>query len=517
MPLEFSDAAPRTARDYLKILFRRLPVLILTVGLGTGVVVAGLLNQTPVYQAQVKMLISAKKQVESPYYRDLATNNNAEKITFTQSEIVKSAPVLERAVQALRLHAKSPEVMKKQKPSGFWGWLFQFIPQSKTRLEGRSKEEQEKFQFRTAVQKLRDNIEVQPIRDTNTFTISVKDANPNRAAVVANAVSRSYVIFDLEQQMAELQLKYGGKHPTVVQIRDHINRLFERLGGELVSNAEAIGPASVKIIEQAVPPLEPKGLSKTAVVAMTLFLTVVLGTLLAVISDFADPRLKSPEEIAALFGLPVIGSLPKNKTRRAGFVEALAKKILIKQQEGARTILVGAVDAPSSSAEIAAEIGKFAARNTQLRVLIVDTSFRVPKIHSYFKIPLNPGLKQVLAGNMSWLQASKSVQDHLTVIPAGGTGAESGVMDPEIWKNLSDTLKANFDLILLTSDSLIEEDVALLTSRVDKTALVVDECRTRKEVAKAAMQSLAPRKSELIGAIVNNRSFPIPKWIYDNI
>ena len=43
------------------------------------------------------------------------------------------------------------------------------------------------------------------------FTISVRDYNPVGAALIANVVSRSYVMFDLEQQLAELKLKYGGE------------------------------------------------------------------------------------------------------------------------------------------------------------------------------------------------------------------------------------------------------------------------------------------------------------------
>ena len=58
---------------------------------------------------------------------------------------------------------------------------------------------------------------------------------PVAAAVIANVVSRSYVIFDLEQQLAELKLKYGRKHPTVNHIEESIEGLMETLSGELMA------------------------------------------------------------------------------------------------------------------------------------------------------------------------------------------------------------------------------------------------------------------------------------------
>ena len=80
-------------------------------------------------------------------------------------------------------------------------------------IENFPEEQKEAFLFRRAVESLKENIKVEPIRDTNMFTISVRDYNPVGAALIANVVSRSYVMFDLEQQLAELKLKYGKNTP----------------------------------------------------------------------------------------------------------------------------------------------------------------------------------------------------------------------------------------------------------------------------------------------------------------
>jgi len=92
-------------RDYLRILFRQKWVIIISFFTVAITVFVGLKLKTPVYKASVKMLISAEKQVEAPYYRELLGMQNAQ-IVLTQSELVKSAPVIERVVRVTGLYAR---------------------------------------------------------------------------------------------------------------------------------------------------------------------------------------------------------------------------------------------------------------------------------------------------------------------------------------------------------------------------------------------------------------------------
>src|SRR5574337_792496 len=90
-----------TVRDYLKIIFRHKTVIITTFVTVMIIAFIGAELKTPVYEAQVKMLISAEKLIESPYYKVLTTGQTIDAST-TQGEIVISNPVIERAVKALK-------------------------------------------------------------------------------------------------------------------------------------------------------------------------------------------------------------------------------------------------------------------------------------------------------------------------------------------------------------------------------------------------------------------------------
>ena len=101
-----------TFRDYMRVLFRQKAVVITCFLTVMITVIIGIMLKTPVYEAKVKMLISASKQVEATYYRDLIMGQNME-VALTQAEIVKSAPVLEKTVRALGL-AQKPFDYEKQ-------------------------------------------------------------------------------------------------------------------------------------------------------------------------------------------------------------------------------------------------------------------------------------------------------------------------------------------------------------------------------------------------------------------
>ena len=89
-------------------------------------------------------------------------------------------------------------------------------------------------------------------------------------------------MFDMEQQLAELQQKYGDKHLSVVQLKSTIKQMESGLDGGYLSNIDATGGlASVKIIEQAIAPIKPKGTSRAKIIIAAFALSILCGAILA--------------------------------------------------------------------------------------------------------------------------------------------------------------------------------------------------------------------------------------------
>ncbi len=526
------QANETTLRDYLKVLFRHKSVIILTVITVCATVFVGLKLKTKVYESRVKMLITAEKQVEATYYREMYGGRNVQQ-TLTQSEIVKSDPVLGRVVRSLALH-KRPLDDEKKFSSPLKAQLIDYRAKMQNKkLENFPDEQKEAFLFRHAVESLKMNINVEPIRDTNMFTIKVRDYNPVGAAVIANVVSRSYVMFDLEQQLAELKLKYGRKHPTVNLIEESIEGLQKTLSGEPIGDVEAIGPASVKIIEQAYVALEPTGTSKVLTFALAFVMSIFLGVMLAFVFEYTDQTLKSPQDIERTLGLPFIGSITRKKLFNRTLIK-FDKRLsdygrsyqivsdqlyMLIKDKGLKSILVTSTLKEENNSVVIANLGKYISEMLRHKTLIIDANLRTRSMGRLFKIEKEPGLIDFLDGKASLEEITKKLDKHLSVIASGNTGLNPVMLleSPKMKELLTEARK-KYELVIINAPHMRgHKDTAILSTLVDGTVLVVDEGKVRRQVVKSATMNMNGKLENTIGVILNERTSPIPKFVYDNV
>jgi len=101
-----------STRDFFRIIFRQKWVVLTVLATVMLTTFIGFDLKTPRYEAQVKMLISAEKQTATPYFKEVADDYKTA-LVVTQSEIVKSTPVMERVTTALNL-SKRPLDYEKQ-------------------------------------------------------------------------------------------------------------------------------------------------------------------------------------------------------------------------------------------------------------------------------------------------------------------------------------------------------------------------------------------------------------------
>jgi capsular polysaccharide biosynthesis protein len=526
----FSDV---TSRDYLRVIFRQKTVIVTTFVTVMAVVLLGLMLQTPVYESQVKMLISAQKLVEAPYYQELAGGggHDTANATVTQSEIVKSMPVLDRTVKSLNLHLR-PLDYEKEFASGLKGRIIDLdVARTNTQLKRMTPQQQQAFLYRRAVDKLRSNIEVEPIRETNMFTISVQDFDRVGAAVTANVVSRAYVMFDLQQQLTELELKYGAKHPTVLQLRDNLNQMAKSLNGQPLPDEEAIGPASVKIIEQANLPMKPNGMGKGKTLALAAVMALFLGLVLAFIFEYIDQTVKSPRDLEEKLSLVHLGGIPrlnfgsqvllsqlKNVNGHMSYIRAfsnLADQLrLVLSNKKAKTILLTEVEREEDAPVIVANVGFTLSQHTDKRILVIDANVRKAVDED-----TEAGFFDVLAGKVGFQDAVRELSPHLWMMPAGTVLLNPiTLLDSEKAKDVIAQARSKYDLVLIEGPDLRSyKDSLLLSSLVDGVVLIVSESRTRVPVINWTLKPLRDHGANILGAVLNRRKFVIPKFVYERV
>ncbi|MCG8430207.1 MAG: lipopolysaccharide biosynthesis protein, partial [Candidatus Omnitrophica bacterium] len=387
------------------------------------------------------------------------------------------------------------------------------------------------FLYRQAVAALRKAVKVEPVRDTNLFTISARDFSPVGAAIIANTVSRSYQIFDLEQQMAELEIKYGEKHQIVQQLRDNIDHMVENLNGELLPDAEAIGPASVKIIEQAGVPMEPVGPSKLLVFLLAVVMSLFLGVMLAFMFEYMDQTFKTPFDVESSLQLPFLGYVikrgmmdkslignPRKLTPYGRTIQTLAEQLyLVMKDKQVKSTVVASCLRNEGSSVLTANLGIILSSKLHHNVLIIDANLRRPLQHKLFKIGEPAGLTQVVEGKLKLDKALVTLDTKLTLLPAGQTEfnpitlLDSGKMIAAI-----DELQSRHEIILIDAPPFRDyNDANLLAGIADGTVVVVSEGRTRRQVVQSAIAPLRGHGDRLLGVILNNRTYPIPRIIYD--
>jgi len=521
-----------TMRDYLNVLFRQKWVIIacfLTVAVTTFI---GLKFKTKVYEASVKMLISAEKQVSSQYYRDIIGYQNTV-ISLTQSEIVKSDAVIERVIKALSLHSRPLDYEKQYCSHLKTLWVDFMVNQFNKKTAFLTDEQKTGYRFRLAIEDLTEQITVEPIRDTDLFTISVRDYSPIGAAILANVVSRAYVIFDLEQQMVELEMKYGNKHPSVLQIKGNIKEMTESLGGEPLAYTEAIGPASVKIIKQAQVPLESVGPSKILTFILALFMGLFLGIALAFVAEYTDQTFKSPKDVEASLNLPFLGSILKKGIFQKALIDDIKAETIYAQSyqnlsdqiymsirdKGIKSIVFASTLPKEGTSTVVVNLGKYLSDKLKHKVLIIDANLRAPEVHRLFKVPSTPGLTTVLDDKVSLEKAVTEVGPNLRILPAGDSNVNPvTILDSTEMQGLVKKAKERYEIVLFDCANLRRfKDAHILSSASDGFIMVVKEGGVRQQIAKRALEALKKEKVNILGVVLNNRTFAIPRAIYERI
>ncbi|MBU1087511.1 MAG: lipopolysaccharide biosynthesis protein [Candidatus Omnitrophica bacterium] len=519
-------------RDYVRVLFRHKSVIITTMITVCATVFIGLILKTPVYESSVKMLITAEKQVEATYYKEMYGARDVQQ-TLTQSEIVKSEPVLGRVVRSLNLHKRT--LADEKKFSSFLkGKLLDYQTRIQDeKLKNLTAGQKEAILFRQAMLALKENIRVEPIRDTNMFTISIRDYNPIGAAVIANVVSRSYVMFDLEQQLAELKLKYGKKHPTVNLLDASITKLRETLSGNPMDDVEAIGPASVKIMEQASVALEPTGTSKVLTLIVAFIMSIFLGVMLAFVFEYSDQTLRSPGDIEKNLGFSVIGSIAKkslfdktliefdkNLTGYGKSYQIVSDQLyMLIKNKGLKSLLIASTLKEENNAVVIANLGSYMAKMLKCKLLIIDANLKSPSINRLFNLAAEPGLTGFLDGIVSLPEITNKIAENLSVITSGKTANNSMIMmESPRMKQILEEARKQYDIILVNAAHMNgQKDTAILSALVDGIVLVVDEGKARHQVVKNAAMNMNGKLENTIGVILNERKLPIPRFVYDNV
>ncbi len=516
-----------TLRDVLRIVFRHKLIIIITFLTVMTIVYAALQLRTPVYEARATILVSGKMQKDLEVERDLGPGS----LVATQMALVMSRPIIERTVKALKLDQMPLDYERR-----YTTRLKRILIDYNTRdlqlsLDKMGPEEKREFLFNKAAGELAGRVSTILWGETSIFSIVVQDFNPNLAGKIANVLSRSYVIFDLGQQIAELQLTYGEKNETIVKLENYIEKLEDTLDGRILPDIEAIGPASVKIISQAGPgsmlPMRP---DQTNALIAAFILSIVIGIVLAFGYDFYDHTIKSHQDIVRFLNIPYLGSIPKRKSRdkilmthsnpstryTLSFHNVSNRLYLSMKDKNFKSILLTDPEGAKETVNTIANLGICLSQSTGYRVLIIDADIRTPSMHGIFNIQDTPGLADVLEERINFESAVQELDANLTVLTAGDTESDPTVLlRSSRMAEVITNAKEQYDLILIKcADIKNFSDAVVLTAFTDCITIIINEGMNKRQVIKNALAPFEQRNVNIIGGVLINHRYVIPEIIY---
>jgi Mrp family chromosome partitioning ATPase/capsular polysaccharide biosynthesis protein len=560
-------------RNIISAIFRqKLIIIILSPPIIVGVFIA-LLFQTHVYEAKAKMFIVGEHKITADYYSDIRGGS----VQQTQMEIVKSDTVLRRAVIAAKLDKRPLDYEKFFCYPIKYFFIDYKVNKIKDKLKDFTPEQIREAYINRAISELKENLSTTPIPGTDLFIITIKSFSAEDAIAIANIVSRSYIIFDLQQQFAELTQKYGLQHPSVQQLRDNIFSMTEKLSGEKLPDLEAIGTASVKVIDQATSTKEPIGQSKMVILLIGMAVSICVSIGIAVMYDmFMDQTFKSPSEIVKFSGLPLLGSVPirrysddilintdkfnpsKSELNYSTFFEDLADQLFIYMKVNKlKIILMTSAFPKGGSSTISANIGITLGEKMNAKTLIIDANFRQPIIHKLFNLKEGPGFAnfleegklieyhnysklgtenfdnstQIIDKSENISKVSKNINrksvlevdsmlhhidSKLSILQAGKASIAPITLFTENKLDMIFKLKkSEYDAIIIDCPNLRDyKDAGILSSHVDGVVLIVNDGKEKRQIVMNSISYIKQKKGNPFGLILNKRRFPIPEFIY---
>lgn len=343
-------------------------------------------------------------------------------------------------------------------------------------------------------------------------------------ALQANFNSAVQAESALEQRVAELKgdvqnlrdrsVEYNILNREADTLRGQYDALLQRF--KEVSIASGIGASQVSIVDRAeVPglPFEPEMRSEL-IRAFILSLAVAIG--LALLLEFIDDTIKTPEDIKSKLGIAVLGVVPMLKGKpkvsdllrdpRSPVSEAFSSvrtALQFSTSHGApRTLLITGVR-PAEGKTSSALSMAVAFANTGVRVLIVDADLRRPS----FAAPAGSSI-----GLSGYLTQDVALRDH--VVPGAFENVfllPAGVIPPNPAELLSsagisrliEEASGQFDLVIFDSPPVLDfADAPSLSAACDATVLILQAGNIRRPAALRAISRLSEAQANIVGAIL---------------
>jgi Mrp family chromosome partitioning ATPase len=196
----------------------------------------------------------------------------------------------------------------------------------------------------------------------------------------------------------------------------------------------------------------------------------------------------------------------------------LVQRIFLSQPANVgRAIVFAGVDRRNGCSRICFEAARSLAANTSRPICVVDANFRSSSLNRFFGVTQEKGLADcVLEEGGVRTFTTQLEPSHLYLLPAGFLTPESpSLLNSERLVLRLQELRKDFDHVLIDAPALNPYSDAVALGRIaDGFVVVLQADSTRRESALNGLERLREVNIEVLGAVLNQRTFPIPDFVY---
>jgi Mrp family chromosome partitioning ATPase len=202
-------------------------------------------------------------------------------------------------------------------------------------------------------------------------------------------------------------------------------------------------------------------------------------------------------------------------------ISGLAQQIFLTSGADTPRIVVFASTEPGSGCSwVCTHLGEVLASRMAGSVCLVDANLRDPSLHQYFGCDNDNGMAEALLhlDPIRTFVRPLSVPN-LWLISAGSRAEEAQAQLSSDRMRLRLTeLRKEFDYVLIDTAAMsVCNDAIGLGWMSDGVVIVLKANASHRETARQAIQDLQSGKAKVLGAVLNQRTYPIPDSIYRNL
>jgi polysaccharide biosynthesis transport protein len=335
--------------------------------------------------------------------------------------------------------------------------------------------------------------------EANLITVSATASSPSAAFRVANVTVDTFIA---QQQTQQVQSELSAQQAIRQRLRQlgpgrQKSPLAKLLDGRLQAlQALDGGGSDISVAQQAQAPTAPSSPDTKRLALVGLVVGILLGLVVALLRARLNSRLYTERELRYIWGLPVIGSIPKSrqlKRYKGGFpprevLDAfglLTARLAVRSRrlsgKPIRTVLITSAEAGEGKTTCALQIAQ-ASASTGVRVLLVEGDLRQPVLADRLGISAPLGLAAFLSRRASLDDVTARVSAYgsdreeagfLDVIVAGEVSANPlGLIEQGGLGEALSSATDRWDLIIIDAPPAAVGDTVLLAGQVDAIVVV---------------------------------------------